>query len=276
MKLCYRKIALLLLLTTVFWALAQARHGTKQLQMTSYSTSDGHSREAVLIEQVTIENAVRIDRFPFVALDNTCLYEMKGVELWDCTGLISNQSAIGYQIALHDVESIFITVRPMRDDFDVAVGLFRADALGELFCVAGKDTEKEGRAERIRLASVPPGVYYVLIGGYGSDCGSFELSVEFEYTLPVSLQEFTIAEQDSGTVIRWKTGFEADLHHFELYRVSNADGTWQRVFQPRSRGSFSSGARYEFFDRHTGSEQQYVLAGIDVTGREFELKIGSL
>lgn len=276
MKHCYRKIALLVLLIAVFWALAQARHSAKQLQTAAYSLSDANSPEAVMIERLGIENAARIDRFPFVALDNTCRYEIKGVELWDCTGLVSSQSVIGYQIALHGPKPVFITVRPIRDDFDVAVGLFRADASGELLCVTGNDMEKEGRAERIRLASLSPGVYYVIIGGYDTDCGMFELSVEFELVLPVSLQEFVIAEQDSGTVVRWETVFEADLHHFELYRVSNADGTRQRVFQPRSRGSFSKGARYEFFDRDADSEQQYVLAGIDVTGQEFELRISSL
>ena len=276
MKICYRKIAFLFLLTVAFWALAQARHSARQSQTAAYSISGRSLSQSVAIEGIAIENAACIDRFPFVALDNTCRYEIKGVELWDCTGLISGPSAIAYQITLHEAEPVFVTVRPMRDDFDVAVGLFRASASGELLCVVGKDTEKEGRAERIRLASLPAGAYYVVIGGYGSDCGMFELSVESELVLPVSLQEFTIAEQDSGTVVRWKTGFEKDLHHFELYRVSNADGTRQRVFQPRSRGGFSSGARYEFFDRDAGSEQRYVLAGIDLTGREFELKIGSL
>jgi hypothetical protein len=276
MKFCYQKIVFLFLLTVAFWALAQARHSIRQSQTAAYSISGGSLSQSVAIEGITIESAAQIERFPFVALDNTCRYEVKGVELWDCTGLISGPSAIAYQITLHEAEPVFVDVRPMRDDFDVAVGLFRADASGELFCVSGKDTEKEGQAERIRLASVPVGTYYVVIGGYGSDCGMFELSVESELVLPVSLQEFTIAEQDSGIVVRWKTGFENDLHHFELYRVSNADGTRQRVFQPRSRGDFSSGARYEFFDRDAGSEQRYVLAGIDLTGREFELKIGSL
>lgn len=276
MKLCYRKIAFFFLLIALFWALAQARHSAWQLQTATYSVSGASSLETVAIERLGIENAACIDRFPFVALDNTCRYEITGVELWDCTGLVSGESAIPYQITLDKAEPVSITVRPIRDDFDVAVGLFRASASGELLCVAGKDTEKEGRAERIKLASLPSGIYYVVIGGYGSDCGMFELSVEFEHVLPVSLHEFTIAEQDSGTVIRWETGFEADLHHFELYRVSSVDGTRQRVFQPRSRGGFSKGARYEFFDREAGSGQQYVLAGIDVTGWEFELRIGSL
>ena len=271
MKLCYRKIALLFLLTAAFWALAQARHSARQFQTAVYSVIGVSSSEAVAIERIGIENAARIDKIPFVALDNTCRYEIKGVELWDCTGLISSRSAIGYQIALNEAESVLITVRPIRDDFDVAVGLFRAEASGDLLCVAGNDTENEGRAERVRLTSLSPGVYYVVIGGYGTDCGMFELSVEFERTPPVSLLEFTIAEQDSGTIVRWKTDFEADLHHFKLYRVSNADGTRRRVFQPRSRGSFSSGARYEFFDRDASAQQRYVLAGIDLTGREFEL-----
>ncbi|MBU1707487.1 hypothetical protein KKB28_06190 [bacterium] len=276
MKLCYRKIAFLFLLVVLFWALAQARHNARQFQTAAYSEYGKSSPEAVAIERIGIENAACIDRYPFVALDNTCRHEISGVELWDCTGLISSQSAIGYKIAFNEAESIFITVRPIRDDFDIAVGLFRADASGELFCVVGKDTEKEGWAERIRLVSLPAGVYYIVIGGYGTDCGMFEFSVELNPLIPVSLQEFTIIEQDSGTVVRWKTDFEADLHHFRLYRVSDADGTRQRIFQPRSRGSFSKGARYEFFDRDARAEQRYVLAGIDVTGKEFELRKESL
>ena len=276
MKLCYRKIALLFLLLVAFWALAQARHSAKRLHTTAYSLSGAGLPKAVMISRLGIENAAHIDKFPFVALDNTCRYEIEGVELWDCTGLISSQTAIGYQITLYEVEPIFITVRPIRNDFDVAVGLFRADALGELICVAGNDTENEGQAERIRLPSLLPGVYFVVIGGYGADCGMFELSVEIAPVFPVSLQEFTVVEQDSGTFVRWKTGFEKDLHHFELYRMSRADGTRQRVFQPRSRGGFSKGASYEFFDRDVDSRPQYVLAGIDVAGREFELKIASL
>ena len=136
----------------------------------------------------------------------------------------------------------------------------------------GSDAKAEGWVERIRMKSVPAGVYYIMVGGYGSDCGQFELSVESSLVPPVSIREFSCEVRDGGALIYWETASEADLHYFKLYRAGVGDDRGELVFQPRSRGSFSQGARYEFYDRDGDSGVAYVLTGVDVTGREVEIR----
>lgn len=268
----YRRFALFLILIAAFWVLAQARHDVGLFRAPANMIGDPGIFGSVPITEIRLENAAGIDRFPFVALDNTCRYEIVDTELSCCTGMISGEAAIIYRLTHSREVPLYVTVRPLRSDFDAAFGLFRVGERGELLCVKGSDDKAEGWAERIRLQSLPAGVYYLVVGGYGSDCGRFELSVESTLVPPVSLRDFICTLQNGGTLIQWETDFEADLHYFNLYRVGIDGEVGQPIFQPRSRGGFSHGAQYEFFDPDVDNGLAYVLAGIDVTGREIEIR----
>lgn len=272
MSLRSRRIVFFLTLLATFWALAQARHDTWLFRATTYTISDPAIAQTVPITKLGIESAASIWKLPFVALDNTCRYEADGLELSNCTGMVSSEAAIIYRFSLENEKPLYVTVRPVRRDFDIALGLFCTGDQGELICIEGSDRKAEGWAERIRLQSLPEGDYYLVVGGYGSDCGRFELSVETTLAPLVSLREFTCAFGDSGVFVRWETNSEGELQHFRLYRVE-ADGDGREIiFQPRSRGGFSRGARYEFLDRDADNRSTYILAGIDVTGREVEIQ----
>jgi hypothetical protein len=268
----YRRIAFFLTLLATFWALAQARHDTRLFREPTCSTPESETARVVPIIKIRPETAVDIDPLPFAALDNTCCYETVDLDLSSCTGMVSGEAAVAYRLSLDADNSLYATVRPLRSDFDVALGLFRMGEKDELVCVEGSDAKAEGWAERIRMESVPAGVYYIMVGGYGSDCGEFELSVESALVPPVSIREFACEVRHGGALVHWETGFEADLDYFKLYRTGADDDAQEVVYQPRSRGGFSHGARYEFFDRNGDSGLAYVLTGVDVTGREIEIR----
>ena len=268
----YRRFALFLILLAAFWVLAQARHDARLFRAPINTVRDPGTMGRIPIAELKLENAAHIDRLPFVALDNTCLYEVVSPELSYCTRMISGDAAIIYRLALDQRKPLYATVRPLNDDFDVAIGIFRIGEHNEVVCIGGSDDKPEGWAERIMLPSLPAGVYYLMVGGYGSDCGQFEFSVESAQMPPVSLRDFTCTFQDGGTLVQWETDYEADLHYFKLYRVGIDGEIGHPIFQPRSRGGFSHGARYEFFDRDIDNGLAYVLVGIDVTGREIEIK----
>lgn len=268
----YRRIAFLLTLLATFWALAQARYDDRLVRIPTDRADVSKTAEAVPIATIGLESAARIDQLPFAALDNTCLYETVGLELSSCTGMVSGEAAVAYRLSLDANNSLYAAARPVRSDFDVALSLFRVGEQGEFVCMEGSDAKGEGWVERIALKSIPAGEYCVVVGGYGSDCGQFELSVQSTLVSPVSIREFSCEIRDGGALVYWETASEVDLHYFKLYRGGVGDDRGQIVFQPRSRGHFSEGARYEFFDPDGDHGMAYILIGVDMTGREIEIR----
>jgi hypothetical protein len=267
----YRRIAFFLTLLATFWVLAQARHDDRLVRVPADSPGVSEMAQAFPIATIGLESAASIDQLPFAALDNTCCYETTDLELSSCTGMVSGEAAVAYRLSFDEEKSLYVTVRPLRSDFDVALGLFQVGERGELICVKGSDAKGEGWVERIRMKLIPVGVYYIVVGGYGSGCGQFELSVESTLLPPVSIREFACEIRDGGALVYWETVSETDLHYFKLYRAGVGGDRGQVVFQPRSRGHFSGGARYEFFDPDGDSGNGYILTGVDMTGREVEI-----
>jgi hypothetical protein len=268
----YRKFIFFLLLPPILFALAQARHESRQFRLPSDDARNASLERAIPVHEVGMEMAASLETLPFVIIDNTCRYDMMDLDLSGCTGLVSGESALLYRVILRCESPLFAVLRPLRPDLDVSLSLFRIGDEGQPVCVEGRDMKAEGQAERLRMESLPPGVYYIVVGGYGADCGEFELSVESLPTPPVSLREFTHTACDSGTLISWETDSEADLNHFTLYRRGVTEHDEYPIFQPRSRGDFSHGARYQFFDRAGVGEQcSYVLAAVARDGQEVEL-----
>ncbi len=268
----YRKFVFFLLLLSIFFALAQAKYESRQFRMPSNGTVSAQLGRVVPVNEVGIETAASIETLPFVAIDNTCRYGLMDLDLSNCTASVSGESALLYRVLLKCESPLYAILRPLRRDLDVSLSLFRMGDEGQPDCIEGRDVKAEGQAERLHKESLTPGVYYLAVGGYGADCGEFELSVESVQTPPVSLREFTHAACDSGTLIHWETASEADLNHFRLYRRGVGENEPRSIFQPRSRGDFSHGARYQFFDRvGVGDQWSYVLAAVDRNGDEVEL-----
>jgi len=267
----YRKFVFFLLLPPIFFALAQARYESRQFRMPSNGTASAQLDRVVPVNEVGIETAASIETLPFVAIDNTCRYGVMDLDLSNCTASVSGESALLYRVILKRESPLYVVLRPLRRDLDVSLSLFRIGDEDQPECIEGRDVKAEGQAERLRMESLTPGVYYLAVGGYGADCGEFELSVESLPMPPVSLREFTHAACDSGTLVLWETDSEADLHHFKLYRRGNNGEGREAIFQPRSRGDFSHGARYEFFDEGAHQGSSYGLVAIDDSGREIAL-----
>jgi hypothetical protein len=270
----YRKLLLFLTLPPLFFALAQARHESRQFRMPNNGLQEIQP-EAIVPppSEVGIQAAADIEALPFVAVDNTCRYCLTQLNLSGCTGWVSGESAVLYRIVLKRTNPLFVSLRPQRQDLDVSLSLFRMNEEGQLVCVEGEDGKAEGRAERLRVESLDPGTYYIAVGGYGADCGEFELSVESQAPMPVSLKGLSVSSGDGGALIRWETISEADLSYFRLYRRDVGENARKPVFQPRSRGDFSRGAQYQFLDRNAaGKPCAYVLTAVDHDGREVELE----
>jgi hypothetical protein len=262
-----RRLVFFVTLLASFWVLAQARHDVGRFRVAT--DADATAVSLVPIAEVGSGNAADMGKAPFDVFDNSCRYEAKALELSGCTGFVAGDATGVYRFAVGKEGSLYVMARPLREDFDVAVSLLRVGEQGQLICVEGRDEEPEGRMERLQVDSLQAGVYYLAVGGYGSDCGQFELSVESELPSPVSLQEFTTTPRNGGRVIRWETRSEADVRYFKLCRAGSDDE--KPIFQPRGRGGFSRGARYEYFDEDVHQDSSYDLIAVDSKGRETKL-----
>jgi hypothetical protein len=262
-----RRLVFFVTLLASFWVLAQARHENGRFRVAA--DADPTAVSLVPIAEVGSNHAADMGKAPFDVFDNSCQYELKALELSGCTGFVAGDAAGVYRFALDKEAPLRVTARPLRDDFDVAVSLLRVGEQGRLVCVEGRDEEPEGRMERLEMDSLQAGTYYIAVGGYGSDCGQFELSVESELPAPVSLRQFTSTPRNGGMMIRWETRSEADVRYFKLCRAGRDEE--RPIFQPRSRGGFSHGARYEYFDEGAGQDSSYDLIAVDSDGHETKL-----
>ncbi|MCX6601032.1 MAG: hypothetical protein NT025_05655 [bacterium] len=203
---------------------------------------------------------VEILSLPLAAMDNTC---MDGVptDLSCYTGMLSGGAAREYALRLKARCALRVAVEPRSEYFDVSFVLFA----GGTRCVLARDENGAGQNESAVIPNLEAGVYRLIVGGYGEDCGPYLLSVR-DQTPPVAQVSAAEAFRGrNGTVIHWRSFAEVDLAHFALYRMDELGR--RRIAVLRAHGSPAAFADYRFTDRDLEGRATYSLEAVSLDGR---------
>jgi len=205
---------------------------------------------------------IRVSSLPFVADDNTC-FSADTADLSAFTGMLSASPVRKYAIEVaRQTLNLRVSVEPHHEYFDPSLVLF--DSSGG--AIAALDGQEAGWVEDTVIASLPPGIYYLTVGGYDGDCGPYRLTVSADPSSVAELRDFSLRRGSNGTVIRWKTFAEVDVARFGLYRVGAA-GDRERIATFRSHGSPADFADYRFLDRQSGADSSYEIEMVSDHGR---------
>jgi hypothetical protein len=131
----------------------------------------------------TCSSAMDLGPLPAAVVGETCLASDDDTEFCDVS---SPNQAVWYTVVGTGNFMVASTCHPATD-FDTKIQVF-CNSCSNLTCVVGDDDppgnapecEKDGenRKARAEWCSVPGALYYIVVGGFSTDCGSFELTVE--------------------------------------------------------------------------------------------------
>jgi hypothetical protein len=211
---------------------------------------------------------VDIRSLPLAAMDNTC---MDGVptDLSCYTGMLSGGAAREYLLRLERRGTLRIAVEPRSEYFDLSFALFA----GGKQCVLARDEKSAGQTESAVIPNLDTGVYRLIVGAYGQDCGPYVLSVR-DQTPPVAQVSAAEAFRGrNGTVIHWRSFAEVELAHFILYRMDELGR--RRIAVLRAHGSPAGFADYRFTDRDLEGRATYSLEAVSQDGRTEMVPVSS-
>jgi hypothetical protein len=255
----FRAVLTVVVLLLSIWAL---RHIQAQRATHRVSPADRPPAEekAQVIEEASAAPAIVVETVPLVALDNTCFYSSMQ-DLSRCTGALSFAPAREYRIAAIRNQVLYFGAKPRSDIFDISVALLTADAK----CIVGYDENGPGWPEAAVVTGLDSGEYVLVVGGYGEDCGPYELTVSMETPEMARVVETGVLNGRNGTVVRWGTFAEVDMAHYALYRWKAEER--ERVAVLRAHGSPAGFARYRVIDRRPQPDSTYEIEAVARDGR---------
>jgi hypothetical protein len=211
---------------------------------------------------------VEIQTLPLAALDNTCLDGVP-TNLASATGMLSGAPARQYHLLVAANVPLQIELKPLYAYFDAAWALF--DEQGRT--VLGRDEAGPGWAESATVTGLAGGVYRLIVGGYSSDCGPYELTVKAEPESSAQIAKSSLHRGPNGTVVRWRSFAEVDLNHFRLIRLS--DGQREPIAVLRAHGSPAGFADYRVIDRGARGDTTYELEAVSRDGHSTVVAVAS-
>jgi hypothetical protein len=211
---------------------------------------------------------VEIRSLPLAAMDNTC---MDGVptDLSCYTGMLSGGAAREYALRLNTRGTLRITVEPQSEYFDVSFVLLAK----EIHCVLARDEGGAGQRESAVISDLDAGLYRLMVGGYGEDCGPYVLTVRDQIPPVAQVSAAETVRGRNGTVIHWRSFAETELAHFALYRTDEAGRRCIAVL--RAHGSPAAFADYRFTDRDLAGGASYTLEAVSRDGRIERVSVNS-
>ncbi|WP_229245224.1 T9SS type A sorting domain-containing protein [Dyadobacter aurulentus] len=99
----------------------------------------------------------------------------------------------------------------------------------------------------------------VVVGGYSKIGNDYDISlVRYlnDATLPVKLQSFDLHKIDAGIMLKWKTSFEQNSHHFDIQKSMDARA-WATIGTLPAGSTSDSTLSYEFIDADACSGRTY-------------------
>lgn len=210
---------------------------------------------------------VPVQRLPLAAFDNTC-FDGAPRDLSAYTGWLSGGAAREYHLFIEAGTRLDIEAEPQFDWFDLSFVLL--NAAGE--AVAARDEEGPGQTERGAADITASGNYRLVIGCYGSECGTYRLAVRDELPPLAQIEQNQIHKGRNGAVIRWRSFGETGLSHFSVFRITGDDR--RRVATLRAHGSPADFANYRYTDRSPQADR-YELEAVGRDGRREVISLPS-
>jgi hypothetical protein len=195
-------------------------------------------------------------------------------DLSPCTGWASDADDMVFEFALTggtlgEPNQVFVLVVP-NTSWDVSLAVISVCGdFGPNSCVCGEDDNGPGYPEACSLNDLPNGIYYIVVSGYQGECGSFDICVTSNHSLPVELVSFEAIPGDGEVRLTWRTGSETDNDHFYLLR--STDGAdYSRVSGDIPATNSPNGSSYSYVDGNliNGTMYYYKLVDVDINGAE--------
>lgn len=240
--------------------LFNSRHSTVDLMPPPASAVQVIQRHSPAELQLDSLPPVPVQRLPLAALDNTC-FDGSPRDLSAYTGWLSGGSAREYRFNVAAGTPLFIEAEPRFDWFDLSFVLLSENGEAVLAC----DQNGPGQTEQATAEITQSGVYRLIIGCLGSDCGSYRLAVHDQLPQLTQIKSDQVHRGKNGAVVRWQSFAETKLSHFSLYRISGADRV--RVATLRAHGSPAGFAKYRYTDRGATAFGRYELEAVGRDGR---------
>jgi hypothetical protein len=162
---------------------------------------------------------------------------------------------------------LYVLVNPIGNwDVSLAVlsvcGDFTAPS-----CICGEDPNGPGWPEVCNLPNLANGTYYIVVSGWMSQCGVFQICVNSDWPLPVELESFTAVEGNREVELTWTTASETNNDHFYLIR-SLDNRNFTRVSNDIPATNSPTGSTYSYLDRYlsNGTTYYYKLVDVDING----------
>ena len=191
-------------------------------------------------------------------------------DLQPCTGYASDARDMVFEVNFHQSGCFLNVMVTPTSSWDIALAVI-ADCgnFSGTSCLDGEDDNGAGIPEAAQLTNLPAGAYYIVVSGYMSECGSFDIVVTSDCELPVELVSFDGVAGDGRATLTWVTASETNNDHFYLIRGTDQE-SYVRTSVDIPATNSSSGASYTWVDRGVinGTTYYYKLVDVDINGLE--------
>jgi hypothetical protein len=196
---------------------------------------------------------------------------MNDYDLEPCTGWESDapDMVIEFTWSQGGPNDIYVLVLPSTM-WDISVALISdCGDFGPTSCIDGEDANGPGWSEAINVCGLPDGTYYIVVSGFMSACGEFDICISSNNPLPVELVSFEGIAGDGQVELTWRTASETNNDHFYLVRSIDARN-YARISGDIAATNSPTGSTYSYIDDNVvnGTTYYYKLADVDINGQE--------
>ena len=211
------------------------------------------------------------DPLPTCGLVWTGHYDLCGYcdnyNLSPCTGWSSYAPDMVFKVVFpEDGNDLYVVVTPTTWDIALAV-ITECGEFGTPSCICGEDDMGSGSPESCDLSNLPAGEYYIVVSGYYTACGPFDIYVSSNHQLPVELVSLEAVPGNREAKISWTTESETNNSHFYLIRSTDTRN-FARVSGDISATNSATGSTYNYVDHNlvNGVTYYYKLVDVDING----------
>jgi hypothetical protein len=191
-------------------------------------------------------------------------------DLSPCTGWASNAADMVFKAHFTDDDNnLYVSVTP-SGSWDIALAIISdCGDFSAASCLAGEDDMGAGLPESATLTGLAAGDYFIIVSGYQTACGPFDIVVSSNHQLPVELVSFAGVAGNREAKLTWTTASETNNDHFYVIRCTD-NRNFIRVSGNIAGTNSATGGTYSYLDRNLVNNTTYFykLVDVDINGME--------
>jgi hypothetical protein len=191
-------------------------------------------------------------------------------DLEPCTGWPSNAPDMVFELELQQDNGFLRAIVTPTTCWDISLAVIsQCGFFYSSSCLDGEDDQSSGYVEAAYLTGLPAVTYYIVVSGYQTDCGPFDILVASDCELPVELVSFEAAPGNQEARLTWVTASETNNDHFYLLRSTDRIN-YARVSNDIPATNSANGHSYSYLDPGliNGTTYYYKLVDVDINGVE--------